>query len=113
MLLDVSHATASHRYLKSLLCDLAGLLRRVAARDRDLGRGAEALARGPSDAPCAPSAGQYGSCAKRPVQLQRSDDAASVHPHLLLAIRWLSGAQASRVVSRQSDPHDEQKEKCD
>ncbi|TMB18253.1 MAG: GAF domain-containing protein, partial [Deltaproteobacteria bacterium] len=34
MLLDVSHATASHRDLKSLLCDLAGLLRRVARFDR-------------------------------------------------------------------------------
>src|SRR2546422_2590090 len=34
MLLDVSHATASHRDLKSLLCDLAGLLRRVASFDR-------------------------------------------------------------------------------
>ena len=34
MLLDVSHATASHRDLKSLLCDLASLLRRVARFDR-------------------------------------------------------------------------------
>jgi formate hydrogenlyase transcriptional activator len=34
MLLDVSHATASHRDLKSLLYDLAGLLRRVARFDR-------------------------------------------------------------------------------
>jgi formate hydrogenlyase transcriptional activator len=34
MLLDVSHATASHRDLKSLLDDLAGLLRRVARFDR-------------------------------------------------------------------------------
>src|SRR2546429_1863659 len=34
MLLDVSHATASHRDLKSLLSDLAGLLRRVARFDR-------------------------------------------------------------------------------
>src|SRR5207247_7839873 len=34
MLLDVSHATASHRDLKSLLCELAGLLRRVARFDR-------------------------------------------------------------------------------
>src|SRR3989441_6521530 len=34
MLLDVSHATASHRDLQSLLCDLAGLLRRVARFDR-------------------------------------------------------------------------------
>src|SRR5437773_6379947 len=34
MLLDVSHATASHRDLKILLCDLAGLLRRVARFDR-------------------------------------------------------------------------------
>src|SRR2546422_5355683 len=34
MLLDVSHATASHRDLKSLLCDLSGLLRRVAHFDR-------------------------------------------------------------------------------
>ena len=34
MLLDVSHATASHRDLKSLLGDLAGLLRRVARFDR-------------------------------------------------------------------------------
>src|SRR6266480_6112999 len=34
ILLDVSHATASHRDLKSLLCDLAGLLRRVARFDR-------------------------------------------------------------------------------
>src|SRR5213594_5206068 len=34
MLLDVSHATASHRDLKSLLRDLAGLLRRVARFDR-------------------------------------------------------------------------------
>src|SRR5437773_11543555 len=34
MLLDVSHATATHRDLKSLLCDLAGLLRRVARFDR-------------------------------------------------------------------------------
>src|SRR5438094_1149887 len=34
MLLDVSHATASHRDLTSLLCDLAGLLRRVARFDR-------------------------------------------------------------------------------
>src|SRR5213596_239989 len=34
MLLDVLHATASHRDLQSLLCDLAGLLRRVARFDR-------------------------------------------------------------------------------
>src|SRR5213594_5218465 len=34
MLLDVSHATASHRDLQSLLGDLAGLLRRVARFDR-------------------------------------------------------------------------------
>src|SRR5438132_10982052 len=34
MLLDVSHATASHRDLKRLLCDLAGLRRRVARFDR-------------------------------------------------------------------------------
>jgi formate hydrogenlyase transcriptional activator len=34
MLLDVAHATASHRDLRSLLCDLAGLLRRVARFDR-------------------------------------------------------------------------------
>src|SRR5262249_9294550 len=34
MLLDVSHATASHRDLQSLLRDLAGLLRRVARFDR-------------------------------------------------------------------------------
>jgi len=34
MLLDVSHAAASHRDLKSLLDDLAGLLRRVARFDR-------------------------------------------------------------------------------
>src|SRR5690349_8454087 len=34
MLLEVSHATASHRDLKSLLCDLAGILRRVAHFDR-------------------------------------------------------------------------------
>src|SRR5881628_4015080 len=34
MLLDVSHATASHRDLKGLLPDLAGLLRRVARFDR-------------------------------------------------------------------------------
>jgi formate hydrogenlyase transcriptional activator len=34
MLLDVSHATASHRDLPSLLRDLAGLLRRVARFDR-------------------------------------------------------------------------------
>src|SRR2546422_1631390 len=34
MLLDVSHATASHRDLKSLLQDLVGLLRRVARFDR-------------------------------------------------------------------------------
>src|SRR6059058_5472837 len=34
ILLDVSHATASHRDLQSLLCDLAGLLRRVARFDR-------------------------------------------------------------------------------
>ena len=34
ILLDVSHATASHRDLKSLLGDLVGLLRRVARFDR-------------------------------------------------------------------------------
>src|SRR5436189_6146013 len=34
MLLDVCHAPASHRDLKSLLGDLAGLLRRVARFDR-------------------------------------------------------------------------------
>src|SRR5438094_6117755 len=34
MLLDVLHATASHRDLQSLLCDLAGLLRRIAHFDR-------------------------------------------------------------------------------
>src|SRR5881296_2051336 len=34
ILLDVSHATASHRDLQSLLDDLAGLLRRVARFDR-------------------------------------------------------------------------------
>jgi formate hydrogenlyase transcriptional activator len=34
ILLDVSHATASHRDLKSLLSDLAGLLRRIARFDR-------------------------------------------------------------------------------
>jgi len=34
MLVDVSHATASHRDLQSLLRDLAGLLRRVARFDR-------------------------------------------------------------------------------
>src|SRR5213595_3019320 len=34
ILLDVSHATASHRDLQSLLCDLAGLLRRLAHFDR-------------------------------------------------------------------------------
>jgi len=34
MLLDVSHATASHRDLQSLLGDLAGLLRQVARFDR-------------------------------------------------------------------------------
>src|SRR3989442_2901490 len=34
ILLDVLHATASHRDLKSLLGDLAGLLRRVARFDR-------------------------------------------------------------------------------
>src|SRR5438128_11407671 len=34
MLLDVLHATASHRDLQSLLCDLASLLRRVARFDR-------------------------------------------------------------------------------
>src|SRR5213594_4687314 len=34
MLLEVSHATASHRDLRSLLGDLAGLLRRVARFDR-------------------------------------------------------------------------------
>src|SRR5262249_58017548 len=33
MLLDVTHATASHRDLKSLLCDLAGRLRPVARFD--------------------------------------------------------------------------------
>src|SRR5438552_18375945 len=34
ILLDVSHATASHRDLQSLLDELAGLLRRVARFDR-------------------------------------------------------------------------------
>ena len=34
MLLDVSHATVSHRDLKSLLSNLASLLRRVAHFDR-------------------------------------------------------------------------------
>src|SRR5262249_57553489 len=34
ILLDVSHIIASHRDLKSLLGDLAGLLRRVARFDR-------------------------------------------------------------------------------